>query len=427
MTDQAQKPKKEPPQRRLLRSSDDRMLAGVAGGIANYLHIDPTFVRLGFAAAALFGLGIGVLAYLVMAVVVPEDDGSGRPVSGRPAVWAIILLAIAALVILPSPFFGWGEGFWAFGFGTLWLLALVAIGALAYRAWRGEWPGQRRDESASAESRGMAKASGSSAAKKKAASSASSEATTEVRAPRGDGTGQRIVRLLAIVLLAFCAFCLAVSIAGVGAFAAATGNGEIVAGVVVALGIVLAWVALVGDAFRRTAPWLLGLALLLALPAGAVAAADVRFDGGVGEQSYTPVSVTEIPDDGYELGVGQMKVDLRSLDLKRGETLELPAKLGLGQLIVSVPSDVCVTGHAEAKGGDLLVRGVSNSGASAEFERGPAPGVGLPRVDIDVELQFGQLVVTDQAPDDYDHGNGPGPGRDDAGDELAPLPEACLG
>ncbi len=45
-------------------------------------------------------------------------------------------------------------------------------------------------------------------------------------------------------------------------------------------------------------------------------------------------------------------------------------------MIVSVPSGVCVTGEAKAKGGELLVRGVSNSGASPEFERGAVPGVG---------------------------------------------------
>jgi phage shock protein PspC (stress-responsive transcriptional regulator) len=389
------------------------MLAGVAGGTAQYLGVDATFVRLGFAAAALFGLGLGVLAYLVMAVVVPEDDGSGDPATSRPPTWAIVLLAIAAVVILPGPFLGLGlgDGPWFFGAGAFWILALAIVGAFAYRAWRGGWPGQAGGEAAPA-----ARAAGA----KKAAESA--DAPTEEQ-PTGDGTGQRVVRLLAILLLAFCAFWLAVAVAAVGAFAAATGNGEIVAGVVVALGIAMAGIAIVGEGGRRAAPWLLGLALVLALPAGAVAAADVRFDGGIGERTYTPVSVAEIPADGYELGVGQMRVDLRQIELERGQTLELPAKLGLGQLIVSVPSDVCVSGHAEAKGGELLVRGVSNSGASAEFERGIAPGSNVPNVEIDAELQFGQLVVTDRAPEDYDGGDH---GRGDD-DELAPLPEACLG
>jgi phage shock protein PspC (stress-responsive transcriptional regulator) len=381
------------------------MFAGVAGGLGKYLDVDPTFVRLGFAAATLFG-GLGLLAYLVMAVVVPQDDGSGNPVEGRPSTWMIVLLAIAALVILPGPIIGFGEGPWFLGFGLFWLVALVVVGALAYRAWRGEWPG-----------RGSGDATASKAT--------SSSATTEtVERTRGDGTGQRVVRLLAIGLLALCAFWLAVAIAGVGAFASATGNGEIVAGVVIALGIALAGMALVGEGLRRTAPWLIGLALLLALPAGAVAAADVRFDGGIGEQTYTPVTAAEIPDDGYELGVGQLTIDLRQMNIKRGETVELPAELGLGQMIVSVPSGVCVTGEAEAKGGELLVRGVSNSGANAEFERGAAPGSDLPTVEIDAELQFGQLVVTDRDPEDWANGDDHG---GDAEDELAPLPKACLG
>lgn len=412
-------PKKTEQKQRLLRSADDRMLAGVAGGIARYFDIDSTFVRLGFAAAALFGLGIGVLAYLVMAVVVPEDDGTGDPVTTRPPTWAIVVLAIAAIVILPGPFIGLGlgEGPWFFGAGAFWIVALALVGAFAYRAWRGHWPGQEP---------GQAEAAAKPAKTTKKAAS-SGEATTEVsptvERTRADGTGQRIARLLAIGLLAFCAFCLAVSVAAVGAFAAATGNGAVVAGVVVALGVALAGMALVGEGARRAAPWLIGTALLLALPAGAVAAADVRFDGGIGEQSYTPVTAADIPDEGYELGVGQLTVDLRQLDLKRGETLELPAELGLGQLIVSVPSNVCVTGEAEAKGGELLVRGVSNSGANAEFQRGAAPGSDLPTIELDVELQFGQLTVTDRDPADWD-GRDPGHGSDD---ELAPLPGACLG
>ena len=97
---------KDPSRGRLLRSPSERMVAGVAGGTAQYLGVDPTFVRLGFVVASFFG-GFGLLAYLVMAVVVPQDDGTGNPVEGRPPTWAIVLLAIVALIVLPGPFFGW--------------------------------------------------------------------------------------------------------------------------------------------------------------------------------------------------------------------------------------------------------------------------------------------------------------------------------
>ena len=121
--------KEDPSRRRLLRSPDERMFAGVAGGVASYLGVDPTFVRLGFAAAALFG-GLGILAYLVMAVSSPWTTARATPFRGRPPTWAIVLLAIAALIILPGPFFGFGDG-WFFGIGFLWLIALV---------WPAPWP-----------------------------------------------------------------------------------------------------------------------------------------------------------------------------------------------------------------------------------------------------------------------------------------------
>src|ERR671919_153869 len=78
------------PRKRLLRSRDERVLAGVAGGIAAYLDVDPTLVRVGFVVAALFG-GLGVAAYLILAVVTPNDDGSGAPAEDRPSVWLLLL------------------------------------------------------------------------------------------------------------------------------------------------------------------------------------------------------------------------------------------------------------------------------------------------------------------------------------------------
>ncbi len=60
--------------KRLTRSRSDRMLAGVCGGIADYLIVDPTVVRLVFALATFFTVVFpGVLIYLVMWIIVPKD------------------------------------------------------------------------------------------------------------------------------------------------------------------------------------------------------------------------------------------------------------------------------------------------------------------------------------------------------------------
>ena len=57
---------------RLHKSASDKKLAGVCGGIAEYLGIDPTIVRLVWA-LLVFGWGTGLLAYIVCAFVLPEE------------------------------------------------------------------------------------------------------------------------------------------------------------------------------------------------------------------------------------------------------------------------------------------------------------------------------------------------------------------
>ena len=57
--------------RKLYRSVKDRKLAGVCSGLAEYLGIDPTLVRLIWALFVLFA-GTGILVYIVCALIIPE-------------------------------------------------------------------------------------------------------------------------------------------------------------------------------------------------------------------------------------------------------------------------------------------------------------------------------------------------------------------
>ncbi len=66
-------PPTTPGPRRLLRSADDKMIAGVASGIARHFAVEPAFVRLGFVALAMFG-GSGLLLYAVAWIIVPSDQ-----------------------------------------------------------------------------------------------------------------------------------------------------------------------------------------------------------------------------------------------------------------------------------------------------------------------------------------------------------------
>ena len=59
--------------RRLMRSVTDRRIAGVCGGLAKYLNIDPTVIRIIFLIALLCG-GIGFWAYLIIWIAAPEEN-----------------------------------------------------------------------------------------------------------------------------------------------------------------------------------------------------------------------------------------------------------------------------------------------------------------------------------------------------------------
>jgi phage shock protein C len=61
--------------KRLYRSRSDKMIAGVCGGLADYLGIDSTIVRLVFVALFLIGVGSPGLAYLVLWLVMREEPG----------------------------------------------------------------------------------------------------------------------------------------------------------------------------------------------------------------------------------------------------------------------------------------------------------------------------------------------------------------
>ena len=58
-------------QKKLYRSVNDKKIAGVCGGLAKYLNIDPTVIRVIWALIALGGAGI--VAYLVCALIIPEE------------------------------------------------------------------------------------------------------------------------------------------------------------------------------------------------------------------------------------------------------------------------------------------------------------------------------------------------------------------
>jgi phage shock protein C len=59
--------------KRLYRSTTDRMLGGVCGGLASYINLDPTVIRLLFVLLMFITAGTMIIVYLVMMIVIPEE------------------------------------------------------------------------------------------------------------------------------------------------------------------------------------------------------------------------------------------------------------------------------------------------------------------------------------------------------------------
>jgi phage shock protein PspC (stress-responsive transcriptional regulator) len=128
MTTQATTPIPEPPEapssRRLTRSSSDRVIAGVAGGLGRYFSIDPVVVRIAFIVGAFFG-GAGVIAYGAAWLLVPSDDGAGRG-SDAAGVARRLGIGVAMLVLTGVAVVA---GFWGAASGGATTVAVVVIAA----------------------------------------------------------------------------------------------------------------------------------------------------------------------------------------------------------------------------------------------------------------------------------------------------------
>ena len=388
-TTSTDQPNAEAPRpRRLLRSRDDRVFGGVAGGLGRHFNIDPIIFRVGFAVSAFFG-GLGVVVYLILLIAVPEDDGSGQPAPQQGGsrflvIAAAVVLGILALALLDGPHWGWSWGPGLF----FWIAVALVAGYLARRLLR-------NDETSPPP-----------------AESAIESTETQPTAELGPTSRRRpsAGRLLGVIALAFAAVIAAGALGLASAWAGAEGHGEAIAALVIAIGILLVGAAVLNAPRWR---WLIPLALVLAIPLGAVAAADIHFEGGYGDRDYRPASAAAIPADGYELAVGDISIDLRGLDWERGDIVEVPARLGLGELKILVPDRVCVEAKTDAKAGLIEVRGNESWGADVDHDENPDPS-DAPRLVLDGELQIGHLEVLDQTEfdergGDFDEGRDFGP------------------
>jgi phage shock protein PspC (stress-responsive transcriptional regulator) len=323
--------------RRITRSRQDRVIGGVCGGLGRHFNTDPIFFRIGAIALAFLG-GAGLLLYLAALLLMPAEDSGAAAVaaSGQGRNRGLAIAGIVVILLFAWPFL-LGGGILAAGL-LIPLAVLVGAGVVVWWLVSGEGP--------SGEPKDIAR-----------------------RAALG------------IVVLIACGV-----VACAGALAAAAGPDWLVAALVIAAGA-----AIVAGAFLKPVRWLVLPAVTLALAAGAVSAAGLDLDGGVGDRDYRPASATDLQER-YELGMGELVVDLRDTDLPSGD-VPLVLDLGMGDARVLVPEDVCVATRAEVGMGNVSFFGRDNGGIDVDFQEQPDADGDSTRLLLDAQIGLGELRV----------------------------------
>ena len=365
----------EAPARRLVRSRDDRWLGGVAGGLGRYFDVNPLVYRIAFAALALVG-GTGVLLYLAAWLVIPgEDDDESIAVEAlrgrRDHPWLLAgvgLLAFGALFALSE------ARFWP-GTGNVWLAATLVGGAIVW--WH---VSQRADRPRTPETTTTTIAAD-------AAPVAAAEQTTRVQRPPSLPRPPKRPSLFAPVLGALLA---AAGLFGLLAvldvydvdLAAALAAGVVVVGAAIAFGAMTE---------RRVGGLVfLGLVLLSAFALAAIT--PVSVGAGIGEKDERPTTVTEL-DPSYELGVGDLDLDLSAVTLPAGTT-DVDASVGVGKLVVTVPADVALVIDAHAGVGSIDLLGARDDGVDADRSIAlPGSTPDAPVLDLEADIAIGDIQV----------------------------------
>jgi len=398
-------PSASPGRRPLRRSSSDRVLAGVAGGIGSWLDIDPVIVRVVLAVLAVFG-GSGLVLYAIGWLLIPSDDAEGseaekllggvrRPHSVLRTI-GIVLLALLALIGFAAIA---RHAFGPFsGAGPL-LLVLAAGAAVFYLLSR-----RSREESPVAAVAPVDQPV-------IAAPITEQPATSPVPAGfayGGTGTypGVMIAQAPTPVpkprrprsYLGLATLSLAVAVGGLFAGLSVTGAANIPTVVVFAAPLaVLALGLLIGSFFGR-ARWLAIVAVPLTLLT--LATALVPHDVGqvwnknAGNVTWTPTTTSDLTTH-YELGTGSGTLDLTRLPAT--STIVAPlvvARVNLGLLRVQVPANAGLIINANVGLGSIHIDGVNPQGGRNVAVSVSLPGSSTaPTYRLDLRVSIGQIEV----------------------------------
>lgn len=372
-----------PPTRRLLRSRDDKMVAGVCGGLGEYTGIDPVVFRIVLAVAAFAG-GAGLAAYVVAWICIPErnDDGSAPAArSGAPQIDNVagIVLGVLGLVVLLGFVGGRDRGPFD-GDGGVLLLLLVGGGLW----W---WVRQERDATTAPPVPPTPPAPSSSGDPLlEEAARLDDFLTTPVStvpsAPPTPRPARSRLPLLGIsALLLLWGGLVLVDLAVT----------EVDEQVAVGLSLVLVGGVFVLGAWYGRAGGLVVLGVLLAAVGGLSSVVDASPRGGFGERYWEASDASELRDT-YRLGGGEAVLDLRRLSLTDDATVEVSVWGGELRVVLPADDDVSFDLDAHVGMGELRVLGRSEEGVDLDLDAEDIDE-GEPVLTLDLRVGMGEMEV----------------------------------
>lgn len=349
---------------RLRRSRTDRKVAGVAGGIARHLDIDPLLVRIAFVILTFFGGG-GIVLYGVAWILVPEEDTGDTVIRTEDGVRTVALVVAGILAVASVV----GDSFGGLDFP--WPLMLAGLVLLV--VFGGKQAKENRAAGLGTPPPPPPGATGPTYPGYRPGP----PPPPRPRDPRKRGP------LLLPFTLALTALALGVvatlHLAGVDVTPSAYPA--------TALGVI-GTMLLVG-AFYGRAGGLIFLGLVAALATAATTAVD---DVTAGQRTSSPTTA-EALQDSYDLGVGEIVLDLTRMDaaeLAKLDERTVKVDLDVGHIRVIVPDEgLRVAVDADLEVGEVVLFGEkSDSSAKATHGNGDEP-----TLDIEADMVLGQIEV----------------------------------
>lgn len=371
--------------RRLIRRTDNKMIAGVAGGLGDYFGVDPVWFRLGFALTAFMG-GAGVLAYIVLWIVMPEGPGAApssaerglervaSTLRGTPA-WIGAALVILGAILVLNQALDWRPG-------VIWGLVLIVGGVLFF---------VQRDEHVAVDTPGRPVPPPVPSAPTDTAG-LTPPWLPAVAAPP---TPPRVRERSTLGFMTFGTLLVAI---GVVTLLDLQDVVEVTPSQYLAMALgVIGLGLLVGSVFGR-ARWLIvpGMALIPFVLAASLI--HVPFTGGFGQRHYRVTGIPAIVTE-YHLIAGEMTIDLRGADPGAGN-FKIEATTVAGHILILVPEGASLDIEAKAGAGQISLFGQTSEGVNVDVHRtfnlGTVEGTGEPlpaTIEIDIEAGFGQVEV----------------------------------